>query len=136
MNINLITFIYTLAIIVTLVGAQCIGNSAIEILVDDQLRNSTVFYLHNNERLVVGCRRCNIKKEAPNWFYFNHTIIQSCDNASELQICTQSIGTIKYLEFLSFQESLAGEYRCASKGRINVQLGEFFSYICMYVGCI
>ena len=124
-----------LAIIVTFVGAQCIiGNSGVEILVDDQLWNSTILYIFNNENLMIECRRCNIKKEAPNWFYSNHTFIQSCDNASESQICVQSIGTITYLEFLSFQESLAGEYRCASR-RINVKLGELlcrYMYVCIY----
>ena len=111
----------------TLVRAQCIGNSGIEILVHGQLWNSTTFYLFKNERFLLECRRCNRNnKEAPNWFYSNHTIIPSCNNVSELQICTQTIETIKFLEFMSFQESLAGEYRCTSNGRINVALGELF----------
>ena len=119
-------YVFITLAIVTLVRAQCIGNRGIEILVDGRLWNSTTFYLSNNDRLVVGCRRCNITKEAPNWFYSNHTVIPSCINVSEFQICTQTIGTIRYLEFLSFQESLAGEYRCTSKGRINVELGEYY----------
>ena len=110
----------------TLTRPQCIDNSTrgIELLVNSRLQNSTTFHLLNNESFIVGCRRCNINKAAPNWFYSNHTIIPGCNNISE--ICTQTIGTIKYLEILSFHESLVGEYKCTRKGRIYVELGQLF----------
>ena len=112
----------------TLVTTQCVNNHSIEIFVDGQLWNSTTatFHIFNNEQFIVGCKRCNINKKAPNWFYPNHTAIQGCNNGSEMLLCTQINGTIKYLEFLSFQESLIGEYKCTSKGKIDVKLGKLF----------
>jgi len=94
--------------------------------VDGQPWNASTLYAPNDEHLVVGCRRCdrNSTSELPDWFYPNNTLIPSCDNTNKLQICTQTNESIKTLEFLPFKKSVAGEYRCASTLKINIELGK------------
>ena len=107
-----------------MVKTQCTNHSNVELLVDGQLWNSTILYQINNEHLVLGCRKCNTDTGIPNWFHSNETHIQPCDNISELQICTQTNGSIKALKFLPFKEAFAGEYRCNAELKIRIELGK------------
>ena len=103
----------------TLITAQCTENSSVELLVNDQVWNSTTLYRPKNDHFVVGCRGCNRDDESYNWLYFNYTI-PSCGNISE-QICTEINGMINNLNFSSFNESQVGEYTC-NNVTINVEL--------------
>ena len=116
--------LFIAVVFLTLVSTQCSNHRNVELLVDGQVWNSNILYHLNNERLEVGCRKCNTSSGIPNWFYFNDTLVQPCDNATKVQICTQTTGLIGYLKFLPFEESLAGEYNCNTNVEINIETGK------------
>jgi len=78
------------------------------------------------ESFVVECKRCEARRNRPNWFYLNGTtmsIISSCDK-SNASVCTGDNNQTAVLNFTSFTASQSGTYRCTNlqMNSINITL--------------
>ena len=78
------------------------------------------------DSFVIGCRRCDVTRGAPNWYHPNRTEILSC-NVSSSSICAEydaNDNLIQYLRFTSVTTSVAGTYRCTARQRIIINIIE------------
>ena len=108
--------------------AQCANeNARVEFFENDEILTDSPPRLSRTvgDSFVIGCRRCDVSKGAPNWFYPNRTEISSC-NVSSSSVCAEYDANdelIRYLNFTSVTRSLAGTYRCTNR-RVIININE------------
>ena len=116
--------------ILGLVTGQCTKENPRRIVLfeDDEIFTDSPPRLSRTvgDSFVIGCRRCDVTRGRPNWFYPNRTEILSC-NVSTSSVCAEydaNDDLIRYLHFTSVTTSVAGTYRCTARQRIIITINE------------
>ena len=78
------------------------------------------------DSFVIGCRRCNVNRGAPNWFYGGDEILDC--NIANSSVCTEydsNDNLVRYLSFTSATTSVAGVYSCTrTRSRVTININD------------